>query len=198
MQQPPGAVLDFVKSLRRGEHVVLFEGDSDYARKIEFQFLQDGLKKGERCFYESIFDEQEDIERKMAAFGIDVKQYKGMNLLHVRKLRASPASEDVATLKKVEEFNSSVMTTNASVPFRFIGRRYSPRLMSRREFENNLRIENSPQEEFPRKDGITICSYPTNDIKPEIDSDWFVSLLRSHDAAVFAPSPGNGVALYVK
>lgn len=198
MQQPPGEVLDFVKSLRKGEHVVLFEGDSEYARGIEFQFLQDGLMKGERCVYISIFDEPEEIERKMAAFGIEVKRYQGMNRLHVQKLHTSPASGDLRTLKEVEEFNSRVIATNESVPFRVVGRLYSPRVMSRREFEKNLKIEHSSQEESPRKNGITICSYPTNGMKPEINSDWFVSLLRSHDAAVFAPSPGNGVALYVK
>lgn len=176
--------------------MVLFQEDSGYARRIEFQFLLDGLKKGENCVYVSIFDEPDEIERMMEYFGIDVKHYKEGKQLHVQKLPTSPASNDAASLKELEEFNNRIIITDESVPFRVVGRLYSPTLMSKRELAKNLSIENHSQESG-RKNGITVCSYSTNDMKPEISSNWFVSLIKSHDGAVFAPSPGNGAAFYV-
>ena len=55
MLQPPSEVSDFVRSLKRGEHVVVFQGDSEYARGMEFLFLHVGLKKGVHFVFSSIF-----------------------------------------------------------------------------------------------------------------------------------------------
>lgn len=196
MQQPPSEVIGFMKSLREGDHIVLLQEDSEYARRMEFQFLLDGLKKGESCTYVSIFDEPEEIERMMKSFGIDVEHYKEGNHLRVQKLPVSPASNDAGSHKDLEDFNSQINASEESVPFRVVGRLYSPTIMSKKELARNLLIENHSQESG-RKNGITICSYSTEDMKPEINSDWFTALIRSHDGVVFAPSPGNGVAFYL-
>lgn len=195
MQQPPGEIVDFMKSLQGGEHIALFQEDSQYARGIEFRFIHDGLKKGENCVYASIFDGPDEIEGKMEDFGIDVKDYKEKGLLHVQKLPVSPASNDAGGNKELEKFTTYATHASETIPFRVVGRLYSPTSMSKEELATNLKIERSSQESRKRK-GITICSYSIKGMKPEFNADWFVKVMKSHDAAVFAPSPGIGTAFY--
>ncbi|MHB8566069.1 MAG: MEDS domain-containing protein [Nitrososphaerales archaeon] len=191
--------MDVVHSLHMGEHVALFQEDSEYARAIEFGFLQDGLKKGEYCVYASIFDEPVEIETEMEVFGIDVRSYIERSLFHAYRFPASPASHAAGGLKGLEEFNRTVLSAREDIPYRLVGRLYPLDTLSRQHLVENLKIERHAQEDgFKERRGITVCSYPSKDLKSEQLFDWFASVLKAHDAAVFAPSPGNGAAFYMK
>ena len=197
MLQAPNEILDVVHSLHRGEHVVLFQEDSEYARAIEFGFLRDGLKKGEYCIYSSIFDEPEEIEKKMENFGLDVKSYKERNLFHAYRFPTSPATNADGGLKGLEEFNRTVLRASEDIPYRLVGRLYPLGALSKQHLSENLKIERRAQDAHKEQNGITICSYPSNNLRSEQLYDWFADVLKAHDAAVFAPSPGNGAAFYM-
>ncbi|MHB1868842.1 MAG: MEDS domain-containing protein [Nitrososphaerales archaeon] len=190
--------MDVVHSFHSGDHVVLFQEDSEYARAIEFGFLQDGLKKGEYCIYSSIFDEPTEVEKKMEDSGIDVRRYKERKLLHVHRLPASPAAHGSGGLVGLEKFNETVLPSGGHTPYRLVGRLYAPQLLSKQHLVENLKIEHRGQDGNKEQNGITMCSYPCNDLKSEHLFDWFASVLKAHNAVVFAPSPGTGAAFYMK
>lgn len=198
MLQAPNEILDVVHCFHRGEHIVMFQEDSEYSRAIEFGFLHDGLKKGEYCIYSSIFDEPTEIEEKMEAFGIDVRGYKERNLFHAYRFPTSPASHAGGGLKGLEAFNRTVLPAGDEIPYRLVGRMYPLGMLSKSELVENLKIEHKSQDGRKDWNGITICSYPSKDLKSEQLFDWFAGVLKAHDAAVFAPSPGNGIAFYTK
>ncbi len=189
--------MDVVHSLHRGEHAVLFQEDSEYARAIEFGFLHDGLKKGEYCIYSSIFDEPAEIEKKMEASGIDVRNYKERNLFHAYRFPTSPATNTDGGLKGLEEFNRTVLRASEDIPYRLVGRLYPLDVLSKQHLSENLKIERRAQDAHKEQNGITICSYPSNNLRSVQLYDWFADVLKAHDAAVFAPSPGNGAAFYM-
>jgi hypothetical protein len=190
--------LDAVHSLHRGDHVVLFQEDSEYARTIEFGFLHDGLKKGEYCVYSSIFDEPAAIEKKMEAFGIDVRSYKESNLFRACRFPASPAAHPAGGLRGLGEFNRTVLPASKDIPYRVVGSLYPLDMLSKQHLVENLKIERKAQDGFKEQNGIVICSYSSKDLKSELLFDWFTGVLKAHDVAVFAPSPGNGAAFYMK
>ena len=43
--------LRFVNSLDTNKHILLLYNDPEYAKRIEFQFIGNGLAKGEHCVY---------------------------------------------------------------------------------------------------------------------------------------------------
>jgi hypothetical protein len=194
----PNEILDVVHSFHRGAHAVLFQEDSEYARAIEFSFLHDGLKKGEYCVYSSIFDEPAEIEKKMEAFGIDVRRYKERNLFRACRFATSPAAHAAGGLKGLEEFNRTVLPASEDIPYRLVGRLYPLDKLSKQHFAENLKIEHRVQDRHKEQNGVTMCSYPIKDLKSEQLFDWLASVLKVHNAAVFAPSPGNGAAFYMK
>jgi hypothetical protein len=198
MLRAPNEILDVVHSFHRGDHAVLFQEDSEYARAIEFVFLQDGLKKGEYCVYSSIFDEPSEIEKKMEDSGIDVRLYKERNLFHACRFATSPAVHAAGGLEGLEEYNRTVLPSSKDIPYRLVGRLYPLGALSKQQLVENLKMERHTHDVHKEQNGITICSYQTKDLESEQLFDWFASILKAHDAAVFAPSPGNGSAFYMK
>ena len=74
--------LRFVDSLDTNKHILLLYKDPEYAKRIEFQFIENGLAKGEHCVYAT----EEDpvfIKKKMAEHGIKVKDFLEKGLLHI-------------------------------------------------------------------------------------------------------------------
>ena len=145
--------------------------------------------------YSSIFDEPAEIEKKMEAFGIDVRRYKERNLFHACRFATSPAAHG---LRGLEEFNRTVLPASEDTPYRVVGRLYPLDTLPKQHIAENLKIERTVQAGHKGQNGIVMCSYPTNDLRSKRLFDWFASVLKAHDAAVFAPSPGNGTAFYMK
>lgn len=176
----------------------MFQEDSEYAREIEFGFLHEGLMKGEYCVYASMFDEPMEIEKKMASFGIDVRGYKERNLLHVYRFPVSPATHAAGGLKGIEELIRTALPVGNDIPFRLVGRLYPLDMLLEPDLVENLKIEYKVQNCHKDQNGITICCYSGSDLRSEPLFEWFASVLKAHDAVVFAPSPGNGSAFYMK
>ena len=188
--------------LRKGEHVILAYEDSNYARGIEFGIIQDGLQKGEYCVYSSVFDEPQEIERKMELFGIDVKEYKERNLFRAMKLSASPGVN--ANEQEREELRKIVFPDDPKrIPFRLVGRLFPIELFSPSQLRDNLRVERGMQNSFTGQEGIAVCSYYTKNLTSlhyeasSLRYEWFLGILKAHDVAVFAPSPGRGAAFHM-
>lgn len=190
-------------TLHKGDHVILIHEDSDYARAIEFDFLHEGLKRGERCFYSTIFDNPVEIERKMERFGIDVKTYKERDLFRAITLPSSPIADTSRVALENDELREIFSNSDSKrTPFRFIGRLYPLELFSKEQLAENLRIEKQTEAEFKDQNGIAICSYSSKNLmstlsKKVVPSTWLIEMLRAHDVAVFAPGPGRGAAFHM-
>lgn len=198
MVSTPDQILEFLQSIRRGTHLVLLHENSEYARGIEFEFLHGGLKKGDHCVYASMFDEPVEIRERMESFGIDVERYEERNYLRLHKVSIGAPAFNDGGLTWSEVLSSSTSSSSSLSHYRLVGRLYSPQLMTREHLTECMRIEGQIQKSSSKWKGITLCSYSMKALKPESISDWFATILKSHDGVVFAPSPGNGGAFYMR
>jgi hypothetical protein len=72
--------------LKACNHSAIFYEEPEYARMVEYHFIQTGLQKGEYCVYTIHEDDVQFIENKMADFGIDVEGYKRMKKPNVCRI----------------------------------------------------------------------------------------------------------------
>ena len=66
--------LKFVNSLDVSRHILLFYSDPEYAKKIEFQFIENGLAREEHCIYATAEDPT-FVREKMEEYGIRVNDF---------------------------------------------------------------------------------------------------------------------------
>ena len=78
-------LLKFIDTVESPQHIAFFFNDPEYARVLEFQFLKNGLKKGEQCMY-ATDDDPFVIISKMSHYGINVETYLKNNTLHVYQI----------------------------------------------------------------------------------------------------------------
>lgn len=77
-------VSDLVKSLSVGDHAVMFYESVREKREIAFEFLKDGLARGEAVVYVASFQEKlDDVRDAMRRSGIDVEGFERSGRLQI-------------------------------------------------------------------------------------------------------------------
>ena len=66
-------VFDSLDNLKACNLSAIFYEEPEYARMVEYHFIQTGLQKGEYCIYTTHGDDVQFIENKTADLGIDVE-----------------------------------------------------------------------------------------------------------------------------
>lgn len=174
----------FVRTMLHNTHLVLFYKNREYAMKIEFEFIKQGLEKGQKCYYTT--QDRLFIKKKMSDFGIDVQDYMKEDLLHFIQIPVS--FEEYADMIK-----DAVMSLSSSnVPIR---------LVSTHEFQftrgrtvTMSKIEQFVDDNFAKLLGSMICTFPINKVDKKLRIKWSKDLLESHHAVLFAPLGKKGAA----
>ena len=74
--------IEFLDGMHDDKHIIMFDENPTYSKKIQFHFLNNGLEKGEHAIY-AMPKDKDVIEKEMKGYGIDVEKYQKENLLDV-------------------------------------------------------------------------------------------------------------------
>jgi MEDS: MEthanogen/methylotroph, DcmR Sensory domain len=189
--------LNFIDTLGYGRHAVLLYEDAEFARLIQFRFINNGLLKGEHCIFTT--HEQEDniqfIENQMEYNGIDVEGFKRKNLLHIYQI-PDPMNHPEGELKGNEDI-MNIILADSKQPFRIVARSI-PEIKTEGQRVSSISIEYSAHSNFHSFPGSILCHYPVDKIEPRIHGQWLVDILQNHHAAIFAPKSGQGIAFNLR
>jgi hypothetical protein len=200
---------NFIENLKSW-HIVLFCEEPEHARVIEFQFIRNGLEKGQFCCYFT-HENREFIENEMADNEIDVACYTKNNMLRI--IESIDILNDPLGVLAASDAQTKKMCANLSTaPFRIVGGisiRDTLNMINNSEIGDRLTRaqlkieENFHNQLFDGLKGYWLCSYQVNDIKSALDGDSgnnnliMAELLKSHHGVVFATKSGKGISLYL-
>ena len=179
---------DYINSLKRSKHVTLLYEEPEYAKILEFQFINNGIRKGEPSIY-AMHDDVEIIEEEMKDFGIDVDHAKSKGLLFIYNIPDPREYKDL--LKRAEEIYSRV--TRGLSRYRLVCRLVE----SVDSIDACLAVkllEGTWHKIFDELDCILLCPYYILEVPRSIFKDWFVSILQNHHGVIFAPKMDYGIA----
>ena len=188
MAQVNDVPLRFVNSLDTRKHIVLFYDDPDYAQKIEFQFIKNGLLRQESCIYASDEDPH-DIIDKMITQGIDAEEFLKRRLLFVYQL-GNPFECPEGPIKAAQNSIKEILSDIRS-PFRVVGR-IIPDVSTLEGISAEIKLEQTFHSTFNNFKGSVICPYHIEKMEATKRKLWFSKLFENHHSAIFAPKDGSG------
>ncbi len=124
-----------------------------------------------------------------------------LRIVDIRGLRLLPNQLEESVSEAIK-----VLVAGVKAPYRMVCTLMKD-IKDFTQIEANMRIESSVQEAFtlgvangPLSDlgslnGSLMCSYDISNIQAQIHGKWLMSLLKNHDAAIFAPKSGDGIVL---
>ena len=173
----------FVNDIEKNKHVVLFYDEIQWAKKIEFEFLKNGLEKDEHCIY-AMSENSDLVEKQMTDFGIDVKKFKDKNLLHIYQI---PSSYHYSKgLNPILDVYNMILSGTVS-PLRVVST-FVTEVDIEKAIELELVSEKKFQSDLHNFDGIWICPYDVNKLENTRRMSWIDQLIRTHDLTIFSPT----------
>ena len=180
----------YINKITSPTHLVVFYRDQKKARKIEFQFILNGLLKRQHCIYLT-HDKTKSIENEMKKFGINVDGFLRKNLLHIYKIQ-DPIKDPKGLLHGYKTTVKQILA-DSKPPYRIVGRIIQD-LSTKKAVEAELQLERSFHSNFESFDGCVLCTYPYDDIEPTRRSEWVSTLVNEHHATVFLPQHLEGIS----
>ena len=183
--------LKFVNSLDTNKHILLLYNDPEYAKRIEFQFIGNGLAKGEHCVYAT----EEDpafIKEKMEEHGIKVRSFLDKGLLHIYQ-PLDPFSHKEGALAGTKS-NLEMILKDSEPPYRMVTM-LIPDTGTTEAMYVHIKIEKEFHDNFANFNGSMMCPYNIKKLEQNKNHDWIRELLNSHHSAIYAQSFEKGVVL---
>ena len=181
--------LKFVNNLDTNKHILLLYNDPDYAKRIEFQFIGNGLAKGEHCVYAT----EEDpafIKTKMKEHGIEVRDFLGKGLLHIYQT-SDPFGHPEGALAGTKS-NLEMILKDSKPPYRMVTM-LIPDTGTTEAMDVHIKIEKEFHYNFANFNGSMMCPYDIKKLEQNKSHDWMRELLDSHHSAIYATSSEDGV-----
>ena len=184
----------FVDTLDTGKHVVLFYERFEYGLMLQFQFIKNGLLKGEHCVYGTHGDPKY-IEDQMAYSGINVEEFKTKNLLHVYSI-PNAMDDPEGALKGAEKITKKILA-DSKPPFRVVSI-FVPEVNTDAEMKAQLDIEHERHASFSNLQCSWLCPYDVSKIEDSIKEKFMDGLLRNHHAVISVARSGAGIAFNLR
>src|SRR5208337_506769 len=190
----PNGPEEFLRLVGPGKHIALFYESPDRARRVEFAFLEAGLRKGEAALYASSRDEPADVLGAMKIFGISADRYVKSGKLRVRKV-PDPALDPEGPLHGLEEF---LRETGGPLTgsFRQVMRLFD--LNTEKEVKNVIEIERMVGTSVEGTQNSFVCSFHMDKEQHPSCEVWFTEMIKDHHGAVFVPASSEGIGFYFK
>lgn len=183
----------FVDTLDTGRHVVLFYEKFEYGLMLQFQFIRNGLLKGEHCIYGTHGDPKY-IEDQMAYSGINVEEFRRKNLLHIYSI-PNAMDDPEGPLKGSEKIANKILA-DSKPPFRVVSI-FIPEVNTDAQMQAQLDIESNRHASFSNLQCSWLCPYDLNKIEDSIKEKFMDGLLRNHHAVVSAAKSGGGIGFNI-
>ncbi len=167
-------------SLDSKKHLMVAYDDVSMGRKIEFEFITEGLEKNELAIYLTR-DDVKQVEKEMLSFGIDLSHYKKKGLLKILNI-GNPAEDTLDFLDSIQT-TFQKMLPNLEMPFRIVGRAIPDvgieiAMAIQTKWEKIL--HNSV---FDKLNGSILCTYDLSQIKANNGwMKWLKELQENHHA----------------
>jgi hypothetical protein len=171
-------------------HTVLLYDKLSYADLIIGRYFLNGLIKGESCIFFTPEDPA-DVERRLAAQGIDIEFYKQRNSLRIFRTEQSDQGKQdaLATLKRIRDETTHGMKP----PFRFVGRTITD-TATIEGMKMGLTVERTGHENFEQFDCAQLCYYDISGLEQSKREEWITGLLKNHHNVIYASEPDRAVA----
>ena len=179
--------LSFVDSLDSKRHLLLLYEDPEFARLIEFRFIRNGLKNGEKCIYGSAEDSGSVII-KMLSFGIALKylQSKQLQVLQINNRDGSKEAILKSCRKDIERIMSGLVP-----PYRIVSR-IVPNVDTIEGICAELELERHLQKTFDELGGSVLCPYDMSKIEKKHKDEWIRELRKNHHVEIYVSKSGQG------
>ena len=178
---------EFIRNFEDFKHLSILYDDPILARRIEFQYANVGLQKGERCLYvipDDSDESSESIREQMDRFGIDTVHYMTNERLNFVRF-PDPAKDSGGLVLGLTKIGESLRLPHSKIPFRLVSqhtRKYPP--------ESEFLLE-SGAAHFP---GSLLCGHYIANYAAIPHGSWIRDILRTHDANLIVCSE-NGTSL---
>jgi hypothetical protein len=182
--------LKFVDRLEGNNHIVVLYEEQKYADLVIGRYLLNGLEKGESCIFFTP-DPPGEVEKRLAAMGINVDLYKRKNQLRVFNIeRSDDSKRDVLnTLKYIRGEAAKGMKP----PFRFIGKTITD-TSTLEGMKLGMLVERTGHQHFAEFDNSQMCYYDISGIEKSKKEEWVSGLLKNHHHVIYASDPDRAVA----
>lgn len=184
--------IKFIDEIEENKHIILFYEEPEYAKILQFRFINNGLEKGECGFY--LVKNGSDgklIEEEMKDSGINVEKYKKQGILHffvlphLNSYHSNRIELVQQTLRKI--------SAQCNKPIRLTG--IINRVFDTEEkIKSAIEIEEYLKENLRNFDVTLMCPYYVEKIESKKRGLWIKKLTHYHDSAIFAPSLDQGIA----
>jgi len=178
-----------MKHVGPGEHLILFYENSNHARKLEFEFLEEGLRAGESALYASSDDEPSQVLETVKSLGFDVAKYVRSGKLRVDRV-PDPALDAEGPLHGFKEF-LRVERGAVTGPLRQVTRLFHP--MTESEVNSIIEIERLVEVSVEGTQDRIVCSFSVKGEQHPSFGAWFLEMIKNHQGIVFVPASSEGV-----
>ena len=178
---------NFIKSLKKDNHLLLLYEDLGKALTIQIDFLKKGLEKGECCIFAMPY--QPNIEEKLAENGIDVEHYKKENLLHILPVTPGNYSDSLTIFKNFSQRILSISKEKVRICAML-----DFDISTKEGMDAFITAETISHENFSSFNGSWLCSYDISKIEEKDKISWIKKLFKCHDSVIVAPLNASGIA----
>ena len=185
--------IQFLDEMKEEKHIIMFDDNPEYSKKIQFHFLKRGLEKGERGIY-AMPEDEDKIENEMKEHGIDVDEYKNKNLLDIF------CTTHISQYSQGDPFDNllrRILPTGHTKSCRIVGM-LDFDTKTKKGMETFLHSEKKSHSGFDSFKGSWLCTYFTPDIESENRLKWVKELIKNHNSVIFTSSKDKGIAFDIK
>jgi hypothetical protein len=183
----------FVDSIDIGKHVVFFYEKLDYAFMIQFQFMKNGLLRGQHCIY-AMHGDTKFIEDQMAYSGIHVEEFKRKDLLHFYQI-PNVMDDPEGALKGAEKIMNKILA-DSKPPFRVVSV-FVPKINSDEQMAVGLDIERNRHSSLSNLQCSWLCPYDLGNIEDERKELFMDRVMQNHHSVIVSSKNGLGIAFDV-
>ena len=173
-----GFVCKFLEKEGTRKHVLLVHNDTRQAKKIQFEFIKNGLVKNESCIFLIDHDKKiKHVKNEMKENGIDVKYYESKNRLRIYQIPQFDKDSDGIWLG-FKKWSDKILGESIA-PFRIVGRIISD-TSNEVSMSVQMVIEKNIHAVFDGLDASVLCHYDTREFPEKNCINVIANLCKSH------------------
>ena len=164
------------------KHMMLVYDDISIGRKIEFDFIKNGLEKNEISIYLT-HGQVKLVEQEMLSFGIDVKYFKDKGILKIVHIK-NPTEESLDFLDSIQLYLQEILQ-DPERKFRIVGR-VMPDVGIETAIAIQVRFEKIFHNSiFDKLNGSVLCTYELSQIQANNQwMKWLRELKDNHHVCI--------------